>query len=84
MAISISPDLEKALATVPREEIEGVLLRLAEQHGHDKEKALTDALQKGLDDIEAGRVTRISTKEEMDELFAASRKRVLNKVLGDA
>ena len=80
MTITLSKSVEEKLATLPQEEIEKALLRLAEQHGHNKEEALADALQKGLDDIEAGRVTRISTKEEMDEVFRASRERVLKNV----
>lgn len=79
MTITLPKNVEEKLASLPQEEIEGVLLRLAEQRGHDKEKDLGDALQKGLDDIEAGRVTSASTKEEREALFRASRERVLEQ-----
>jgi|GEM_PF-5748739 len=62
MTITLSKSVEEKLATLPQEEIEEALLRLAEEHRHDKEKALSKSLQKGPDDIKNGRVTRAPTK----------------------
>ena len=80
MTITLSKSVEEKLAALPQEAIENALLRLVEEHGHNKKKALADALQEGLDDIEAGRITRISSDSDMDHFFQSSRKRVLEKV----
>lgn len=79
MTITLPKDIEETLATLPQEKIEEALLRLAEQHGYDREKALASALQKGVDDLESGRFTEIQSEEDLDSFFAAGRKRVLEK-----
>lgn len=80
MTITLPKEVEEKLAKLPQEEIEAALLRLAEQHGHDKEQALTDALQKGIDDLDAGKYTELDSDDELDAFFATGRKRSLDKL----
>ncbi len=75
--ITLPKSIEDKLASLPQEGIEAALFRLAEEHGHGKERALANELQKGLNDLKNEQVTPISTKKEMDDFFRASRKRIL-------
>jgi len=82
MTITLPQSLEEKISALPAELVEQALQELVEKHGVDQEKAWNDALQEGIDDIAAGRVTRIATDEEMGEVFRESRERVLKRVRG--
>ena len=78
MTITLPKSVEEKIASLPQEEVEAVLIRLAEKH-QNKETVLADALQKGLDASAEGRVIKVSTDDERKALFKGVRDRALQK-----
>ena len=67
MNIDLAPDLEKQLADVISQGVDpNAIIRSGLENVADAEEWLANELQKGLDDLEAGRYTTLRSSEDIE------------------